>query len=256
MQAVNYFLVVGVVFAVVWKLGAKRFAARRIPTRFDFSGSQVRAEIANTLLSLAIGTCSALVIRQLFNAGLTRLTPGDDWMWWQNVLAFMGLIVFNDAWFYWCHRLLHHPKLFKHVHAVHHRSVDVNPFTSYSFHGVEGFVLGAWSIPMALLVPMSLKVLMVAQAFGLMVNIVSHLGYEFLPRWWLKVPVLNMSSSATYHSLHHSKFNGNYGLMFRFWDRLMGTEVDNYVQVFTSLGESTRKPSSQMEHGASARKPA
>jgi sterol desaturase/sphingolipid hydroxylase (fatty acid hydroxylase superfamily) len=26
-----------------------------------------------------------------------------------------------------------------------------------------------------------------------------------------------------YHNLHHERFNGNYGLYFTFWDRLMGT---------------------------------
>ncbi|MDX2008984.1 MAG: sterol desaturase family protein [Myxococcaceae bacterium] len=238
-QAANYFVFVGLVFLVVWKLLAKALAGRRIPTRFDFGLPQVKREVLNTLLTLLLGTVSAVAIVALYRAGLTKLSSGEDWPWWQSGLALVGLIVFNDTWFYWWHRLLHHPKLFKHVHAVHHRSVDVNPFTSYSFHAAEGFILGAWSIPMALLVPMSLQVLMAAQVVGLLNNIVSHLGYELLPRWWLRVPLLKWSSSATYHSLHHSQFNGNYGLFFRFWDRLMGTELKDYEGVFraTPAGE-------------------
>jgi lathosterol oxidase len=251
-QAVNYFVFVGLVFLVVWKLLGKALASRRIPTRFGFDGAQVRREVANTILTLLLGAVSAVAIIALYRAGLTKLSDGADWTWWQTALALTGLLVFNDTWFYWWHRLLHHPRLFKFIHAVHHRSVDVNPFTSYSFHAAEGFILGAWAIPMALLVPMSMKVLAIAQVIGLLNNIVSHLGYELLPRWWLKLPVLSWSSSATYHSLHHSQFNGNYGLLFRFWDRLMGTELEQYEAVFAARSEArvdVAAPAGSFERG-------
>jgi sterol desaturase/sphingolipid hydroxylase (fatty acid hydroxylase superfamily) len=236
-QTANYFLVVGLVFLLVWKVGARALASRRIPTRFDFSAAQVRREVLNTVVTLAIGAVSAVFIMTMYKNGSTKLSTGDDWTVLESLGAFVGLLLFNDAWFYWWHRLLHHPTLFKAVHAVHHRSVDVNPFTSYSFHGVEGFILGAWSIPMALFVPMSVKVLMAAQVVGLANNVVSHLGYEVLPKWWVRVPPFKWTSSATFHSLHHSTFNGNYGLMTRFWDRLMGTEVASYEQVFVTRSE-------------------
>lgn len=240
-QAVNYFLVVSVVFWLVWKVFAKRLASRRIPTRFGFGRAQLVHEIVNTVLTLAIGTVSAVVILKLHAHGQTRLSSGADWSLGQSLGAFVGLLLFNDAWFYWVHRLLHTPALFKHVHAVHHRSVDVNPFTSYSFHGLEGFLLGAWSIPMALFVPMSLEVLMAAQLVGLANNVVSHLGYELLPRWWVRVPPFKWLSSATFHSLHHSHFDGNYGLMTRFWDRLLGTEVTSYEQVFVDRSKTPER---------------
>ena len=31
--------------------------------------------------------------------------------------------------------------------------------------------------------------------------------------------------SASHHQLHHERYNSNYGLYFRFWDRLFGTDV-------------------------------
>lgn len=34
--------------------------------------------------------------------------------------------------FYWVHRLSHHPKLYKHVHAVHHRNVNIGPWSGIS----------------------------------------------------------------------------------------------------------------------------
>lgn len=254
-QALNYFVVVGLVFLLVWKVSARLLASRRIPTRFAFDGAQVVREIANTMVTLGIGTVSAVIILVLYQRGQTSLSPGDDWPLWQSVAAFAGLIVFNDTWFYWWHRLLHHPKVFKHIHSVHHRSVDVNPFTSYSFHAVEGYLLGAWSLPMALFVPMSFKVLAAAQVVGLLNNVVSHLGYELLPKWWVRAPLVKWTSSATYHSLHHSVFTGNYGLMFRFWDRVMGTEVKDYERAFVQRGEGQTGSTTQTADGNHQREP-
>ena len=148
----------------------------------------------------------------------------------------LGFLLFNDAWFYGWHRLLHHRRIFPLIHIVHHRSVDVNPFTSYSFHALEGFILGAWIIPAALLVPIYAPLLGVLQVIGLANNVMAHLGYELLPRWLLRVPLLRQMNTATFHSLHHSQFHGNYGLLFRFWDRLFGTEVPGYEAAFLARG--------------------
>jgi sterol desaturase/sphingolipid hydroxylase (fatty acid hydroxylase superfamily) len=35
--------------------------------------------------------------------------------------------------------------------------------------------------------------------------------------------------------MHHSKFKGNYGLYFRIWDRLMGTEHPDYVSEYDRI---------------------
>ena len=150
----------------------------------------------------------------------------------------VALLAFNDLWFYGWHRLLHHPRLFRYVHAVHHKSVDVNPFTSYSFHAFEGFVLGLWIVPASVILPLPMSALAVLQVIGLANNVMAHLGYEFLPRWLLRVPLLRLTNTATFHSLHHTRLNGNYGLHSRVWDRLFGTELPEYERVFLTRGET------------------
>jgi sterol desaturase/sphingolipid hydroxylase (fatty acid hydroxylase superfamily) len=37
--------------------------------------------------------------------------------------------------------------------------------------------------------------------------------------------------------MHHSKFNGNYGVHFRIWDRLLGTEFKDYEKTFDEIQE-------------------
>jgi sterol desaturase/sphingolipid hydroxylase (fatty acid hydroxylase superfamily) len=236
-QALGYFTVVGLLFLGVWHWGEPRFIGARIQARKRVDLRQIAFEIRHTVIVLLIGACTAVAISLLYAGGYTRLTGDASSIGWPVIAAtFVALIVVNDAWFYFWHRLLHHPILFRYVHSVHHKSLDVNPFSSYSFHWIEGFILGAWVLPVVLLVPIYLPMLGVLQGIGLANNLMSHLGYEFLPRSLLRMPLLRWMNTATFHNLHHTAFNGNYGLMFRFWDRMLGTELDHYEQKFLERG--------------------
>lgn len=237
-QAAGYFFVVGAVYLVVWRWGQARFRGSRIPAPARVDGRQIRREILQTLGTLVAGTASAGGVVGLHAGGLTRLTEGPTSGVALVAWVLAGLL-FNDAWFYGWHRLLHHPRLFRHVHAVHHRSVDVNPFTSYSFHMIEAVLLGIWIVPAAVWLPVPMAALGVLQVIGLANNVMAHLGYEFLPRWILRVPLLRWTNTATFHSLHHTRSRGNFGLHTRMWDRLLGTEVPDYEAVFLARGGGT-----------------
>lgn len=230
-QAGGYFAVVSLLYFGLWKLGARRFEGRRLqhPTRVD--GAQLRREILHTLTTLALGTLNAVGLSLLFASGKTQATLATPGVL-QSVGWVIGLLALNETWFYFWHRLLHHRRLFRYVHAVHHRSVDVNPFSSYSFHPLEALVLGGWVLPVAIWLPVPLALLGVLQGVGLFNNVVSHLGYEFYPRWFLRVFPFSWLNSATFHNLHHTRFHSNFGLMTRVWDRLLGTEDEAYEASF------------------------
>lgn len=236
-QAGAYFAIVGLLFLVVWKWGETRFRGARIQAKKRVDGKQLAFEIRHTLVTLLVGTGTAVAISLLYANGNTRLTLDATAIGWPTIVATtIGLLFFNDAWFYLWHRLLHRPWFFRHVHAVHHKSVDVNPFSSYSFHAAEALLLGGWVLPVILVVPIHLPMLGVLQGIGLANNVMSHLGYEFLPRWLLRVPLLRWLNTSTFHNLHHTSLRGNYGLMFRLWDRWLGTEVPDYETRFVARG--------------------
>lgn len=48
-------------------------------------------------------------------------------------------------------------------------------------------------------------------------------------------------------SVHHKQLNGNYGLYFRYWDRLMGTEHPDYVEVYDTLQAKRFAPQTTTE---------
>jgi sterol desaturase/sphingolipid hydroxylase (fatty acid hydroxylase superfamily) len=236
-QSISYFAIVGLVYWLIWKVGEQRFSSARIQAKKRVDAKQIRFEIKNTLIIFLVGSPTTLLGSMLYASGATKITTNAASIGWPMIVAtLVGLIVFNDAWFYAWHRLLHHPKLFRYIHAVHHKSVDVNPFSSYSFHWFEGFILSAWVLPAVLIVPIYLPILGALHAVGLLNNVMSHSGYEFLPRWLLRVPLLRWINTSTYHNLHHTSSKGNYALMFRFWDRIFGTELPNYEATFLTRG--------------------
>lgn len=241
-QALAYFALVGALYLLVWRWGRERFRVARIPSPRRVDSAQIRREVVNTFVTLVAGMTSAGTVLGLHAAGLTKL-HGAPVPWWEIVLWIFAGVLFNDAWFYGWHRLLHHPKLFRYVHLVHHRSLDVNPFTSYSFHAIEAVLLGIWIVPAAVWLPVPMAAIGVLQLVGLANNVMSHLGYEFFPAWLVKVPILRWTNTATFHSLHHTRSRGNFGLHTRLWDRLFGTEIADYERVFVERGRSEKRRS-------------
>ncbi len=46
----------------------------------------------------------------------------------------------QDTYYYWAHRVMHHPRLFSWMHAGHHRSRQPTPFASFAFDPAEALV--------------------------------------------------------------------------------------------------------------------
>lgn len=227
--------VIVLAYLLFWKIFKARFQHWRIQTKARVDSAQLKMELKNSFFTLCVGAFFASIAMFLSMRGYTKIyTDINDYPIYFAIAGFFILWLIDDAWFYFVHRLLHHPALFRHVHLVHHKSVDVNPFTSMSFHWIEPFLLTAWIFPVAFLLPTYAPVLGAIQLLGLLDNVKSHLGYEFYPAGFNKSP-LRFFTSSTYHNMHHRKFTGNYGVHFRFWDRLLGTELVDYENEYDQV---------------------
>lgn len=239
--AVGQFLIncgiIAIVYVVVWKLLKKRLQNWRIQLKERVDAKQIKIELLNSLFTFMISTLFVSVIYLLKTMGYTKIYT--DINQYPKFFAYGGPFIFlvlDDTWFYWMHRLLHHPRIFKYIHITHHKSIDVNPFTSLSFHWAETLLLTIWIVPVSMVFPMYLPAFGILQIWGLVNNIKSHLGYEFFPSWWNK-SIGKLMTSSTHHNMHHSKFNGNYGVHFRIWDTLLGTEFNDYEKTFDEIQE-------------------
>jgi Delta7-sterol 5-desaturase len=234
--------IMGLAFFIFWKWLAKRLATWKVQFGKTIASAQIKRELRNALFATASGAFTSCIVLFMVSIGATRIyTNVSEHALWVALIGFPLMLFFNDMWFYWMHRLMHHPRIYRYIHAEHHRSINVNPLTSYSFHFAEPLLLTLWIVPFVMIVPLYAPVVGLVQFYGIYDNVKSHLGYEIYPRWLNRSP-LRWLSTSTYHNLHHTKYHGNYGLHFRFWDRLMGTELERYEADFEEIVTRRAKP--------------
>lgn len=226
------------VWFILWIALARPLAGRKIRPDSP-KPQQLLIEFGASLRSIAIFSTIGL-----FTFALEKLgwLPGPhlaaQWgaPWFFVSLAL--IIIGHDAYFYWTHRLMHDPRLFRVFHRRHHRSHNPSPFTAYSFDLGEAAVMGAFVPLWMMIVPTQWGVVGLFMLHQIVRNTLGHSGYELFPARRDGRPLLDFLTTTTHHDLHHQS-GYNYGLYFTWWDRMMGTEHPDYYARFAA---ATRKP--------------
>ncbi len=213
------YLITSGLFAWITKL--------RHPGALSGLAPQIRREISWSLASAVIyGGPAGILAWGWQNRGWTRIytDASDHPLVWLPVSLFFCLLL-HDSWFYWTHRLMHRPWWFARAHAVHHQSRPPTAWAAMSFHPYEA-VTGAIVIPaLVLFVPLHVSVLATVLAIMTLMGVTNHMGWELFPRVMVNGPLGAWLITATHHQKHHDDYRGNYGLYFRFWDRMCGTDL-------------------------------
>jgi sterol desaturase/sphingolipid hydroxylase (fatty acid hydroxylase superfamily) len=218
-------LIVGARYLAV--SGAFALATRVVrPGLYVGLDPQIRREIGWSLLSAAIYGVPAGIVAWGWQArGWTQIYT--DWtafpLWWLPLSVLLYLFA-HDTWFYWTHRWMHRPRWFRIAHAVHHASRPPTAWAAMSFHPVEALT-GAVVIP-ALVFLIPIHVAMLGLVLGIMtfMGVTNHMGWEIFPKALVQGRAGRWLITASHHQRHHEQYRCNYGLYFRVWDRLCGTD--------------------------------
>jgi sterol desaturase/sphingolipid hydroxylase (fatty acid hydroxylase superfamily) len=226
--AIGFWLILWVALAGVLK--ARKIRPETPPVR------QLVVEFFMSLRSVAIFATIALIPFSLERAGFLTgpdmaATWGPLWFW----TSFVLMIIAHDAYFYWAHRAMHDPRLFRHFHRRHHKSHNPSPFTAYSFDVAEAAVMGSFVPLWVLVVPTPWPAVGLFVLHQIVRNTLGHAGYEIMPARKDGRPLLDWLTTTTHHDLHHAQAGWNYGLYFTWWDRWMGTEHPDYYARFAKV---------------------
>lgn len=207
--------------------GLFAWATNRVrPGLYDKLGKQIRMEIGWSILSAAIyGVPAGIVAWGWQNLGWTKIYTDLQAMplWWLPLSLFLYLFA-HDTWFYWTHRLFHRPKWFRIAHAVHHASRPPTAWAAMSFHPIEA-ISGAFVVPLLVfLIPIHVSMLGLVLTIMTLMGVTNHMGWELFPRAIVHSRLGGGLITASHHQRHHEDYLCNYGLYFRFWDRLCGTD--------------------------------
>ena len=121
------------------------------------------------------------------------------------LLAAVGLL--REVHFYWVHRLIHWKPLYKAAHYLHHKNVNIGPWSGLAMHPIEHLlyftgVFLHWIIPShPLHAMMHLVHAGLSPAAG-------HSGFDEVE---LKAGKTVLPNHNLFHYLHHRYFECNYG---------------------------------------------
>ena len=228
-----------VALALMWMLHKTEFGRKRRVYHIAHREGQVAVELKTACMIL------------LFDAvGLTLLQPWKVGHFVESNLftfstSFWIFFLWSEIYFYFAHRLIHHPKLFF-IHAHHHRARVVSPFTNFSYSLGERFIMGAGALSLPLVlshyIPMATSGMLAYAFFNLTANTLGHSNVEVYPPGFSDRAWTKWISTPTNHSLHHSKVRGNYTLYLTCLDVWFGTRFSDSstLQSEAAQGEGRR----------------
>ncbi len=159
----------------------------------------------------------------MFWAMANGYAPMLDWE--SNPVTFIVILFLTPMWisfhFYWIHRVLHWPPLYRMAHALHHRNTNVGPWSGLSMHPIETFMFFS-SVCIHFLVaahPVHILFHMFHQGIT---AATSHTGFEGL----LVKDKNRLHLGNFHHQMHHRYFECNYGNLEVPWDKVFGSFHD------------------------------
>lgn len=140
------------------------------------------------------------------------------------ILSYALVLLAQDTFFYFMHRLFHLPPLFKWFHRGHHRSRPPTPWTFFAMEPVESFIQAAFLLAVTLVLPLHIGVLIAVLLTMSIWAAGNHLGFQVVPDSPLSRQIGKWCIGSAHHLVHHQRYKRHYGLYFTFWDRLLGTQ--------------------------------
>ena len=233
----RYTIIAGIFFLLYYVFFKEKWSFKKIQLSFPKLKDYQR-EVFYSLCTITIFSVIGLLV---FKTPLTEHTQiyGSiaDYGWGYWFLSIVLMTFLHDTYFYWAHRMMHHKKLYRLFHLVHHKSTNPSPWASYAFHPLEGVVEASIIFLIVFLIPFHPTALLVFLVVTFAYNVYGHLGYEIYPKNFHKTRIGRWVNTSVHHNMHHKHFNANYGLYFLFWDRWMGTLHEQSDAVFEEVTE-------------------
>jgi len=212
--------------------GPLTWIAARAPAsleRYRIQNRRVRAQeiVGPSLRSWAVNNGAMLAgvvvgwpVLRLFGVHAGPLPP-----WWVVGGQLLFFVYLDDFLYYWMHRAMHEPWLFKRIHGWHHRIITPWAITGHYMHPLEYTVTATVALVGPLAVGAHVATVWLWFAFRQWEAAEGHCGYDFP---WTPTHFLPGNDGAIHHDVHHGRVRGNYAGFFAIWDGVFGTYARGY----------------------------
>jgi sterol desaturase/sphingolipid hydroxylase (fatty acid hydroxylase superfamily) len=220
---IRYFLIAGGTHLLCYSVLESFWVSRGLTLKAP-AWKSIRQDAELSILSAVIFAFCAALIMVAYDRNITRLYTdfGRYGLWYLGV-SFGAVLLIQDLYFYFVHRLFHHPLLFKRLHWGHHRSGDPTPWTSFAFDPPEAIAQALFLVAIVFVIPLHfvtlIAVLITMTAWG----VFNHVGFRLFSPSWLTRGLGTWFIGSSHHLRHHRNYRVHYGLYFTHWDKLLGT---------------------------------
>ncbi|MBL7665212.1 MAG: sterol desaturase family protein [Bacteriovoracaceae bacterium] len=206
----------------------KPFAIQKTVSKTPRQLEQKKREIFFSALTSLIFAFFTPLLFLCWQNGWTKvyIDVNDYPLWYMPISLALAMLV-HETYYYWLHRFMHLPRIYRWIHKVHHDSITNSVWTAFSFHPFEALLQIAIFFPIIIFIPLHPFVIIIQLILMTISSFINHLNIEvYRPvdgKWLI---------GATHHGLHHLSFKTNYGLYFTFWDKICRTEDKKYPALF------------------------
>lgn len=217
---------------------------------FAYQDKRFRHALLNISFGLINGVLGVFLIKSWFvdllsleafsEFGLLQFVSSAEWL--QFSLSFL----FFDFWMYVWHRLNHRLSFLWRFHQIHHSDSEMDVTTGIRFHPVE--ILLSWLIrvPLVILLGMNFTQLLFYEMIMQTIVFFHHSNFalpEKVDRLLRRV-IVTPNMHRVHHSIKKIETDSNYGSVFSFWDRFLGTyRVACFAQIQLGLNSFREKVS-------------
>ena len=204
-------------------------------------GNQLRDNVFWSCVSGGIiwTAYEVLIMWAYANEMVPYVDPRAEPIYFVTILC--GIQMWRLFHFYWAHRITHWPPLYRAAHYLHHKNINIGPWSGLSMHPIEHIIYFS-SILIHWIVPSHpIHMLMNAQ-HAAFTPAQGHVGFDKL----LLKGDRGISAASYFHQLHHRYFECNYGEVDFPFDKWFGTHHDGTQEAHAEM-KAKRKAAHNIE---------
>lgn len=188
---------------LAWAFHAPRFARQRISPTVKLKVSPL-SRVVNVIVSSSLSLVTVIGATYWGSSALLSTAPTPAWR-----IAFeaLAILLIYDFAYYGLHRGMHHKKLMRWVHGVHHRARTPSALESFYLHPAELLAgLGLLLASTWIVGPVHIYAFLAAFFVYSTLNILIHSGLDFGIALSSPIDAL----TRKHHVHHHDDFAKNY----------------------------------------------
>ncbi len=175
------------------------------------------------LAFLLLYTSDYVVVHKI---GILQWSGVEGW-----IFLILGLLILDFISSWLIHYIEHHVKWMWRFHAVHHSDQNIDTTSGNRHHPGESILRFLFTILAVAIVGAPMWMVFLYQTLSVVMTQFNHSNIE-LPQLLDRILSMVIVTPNMHHVHHHYRMpysDMNYGNIFSFWDRLLGTfiEVDN-----------------------------